>query len=95
MANLLEALIKRLPHVGEIRQVGLIVGVDLWADPAARTPFPWESQTGNRVCQAARAHGLLTRPIRDTLVLMPPYCTTKQELACMVEALRQGILETM
>lgn len=95
LANLLEALIKRLPHVGEIRQIGLIAGIDLWADPAARTPFPWENQTGNRVCRAARAHGLLTRPIRDTLVLMPPYCTTKQELARMVEALRQGILETV
>ena len=33
----------------------------------------------------------MTRPILDTLVLMPPYCTTDDELARMVEALREGI----
>ncbi len=93
LAELLRTHLAPLPHVGEIRQLGLIAGIDLWADPAARQPFPWESQTGARVCQAARAHGLLTRPVRDTLVLMPPYCTTDGELARMVEALRRGIEE--
>ena len=95
LADLLHAELAPLPCVGEVRQLGLIAGIDLWADPATRTPFAWEEQTGNRVCQAARAHGLLTRPIRDTLVLMPPYCTTDAELARMVEALRLAVLEVI
>ena len=95
LAHLLRTRLAPLPHVGEIRQCGFVAGIDLWADPAARVPFPWETQTGARVCAAARAHGLLTRPIRDTLVLMPPYCTTEQELARMVEALRAGIMDTI
>ncbi len=95
LSTLLQARLAPLPPVGEIRQIGLIAGIDLLADPATKRPFPWQAQTGARVCHAARAHGLLTRPIRDTLVLMPPYCTTDDELARMVEALRLGILETI
>ena len=96
---LLETLLKQflapLPHVGEIRQCGFIAGVDLLADPAKREQFPWEQQTGARVCIAAREHGLLTRPIGDTLVLMPPYSFTDAELRRAVAALRQAILRVL
>ncbi len=94
-ARLLETRLAPLPHVAEIRQCGFIAGIELMADPATRQPFPWEAQTGARVCVAAREHGLLTRPIGDTLVLMPPYCTTEGELARMVEALRLGIIAVL
>ena len=94
-AHLLATRLAPLPHVAEIRRCGSIAGIELMADPAARQPFPWEAQTGARVCVAAREHGLLTRPIGDTLVLMPPYCTTEDELARMVEALRRGIIATL
>ncbi len=91
-AHLLETRLAPLPHVVEIRRCGFIAGIELMADPAARQPFSWEAQTGARVCVAAREYGLLTRPIGDTLVLMPPYSTTEEELVHMVEALRRGIM---
>ncbi len=80
-------------HVGAVRQCGFIAGIDLVAgkDPAA--PFPWQAQTGARVCLAARRHGLLTRPVRDTLVLMPPLCFTLEELERAVDALRLALRE--
>ena len=92
LAGLLKTRIAPLAHVVEIRRCGFIAGIELMADPAKGHPFPWDAQTGARVCLAAREHGLLTRPIGDTLVLMPPYCVTDDELAHMVEALRWGIL---
>jgi adenosylmethionine-8-amino-7-oxononanoate aminotransferase len=46
---------------------------------------------GARVCIAAREFGLLTRPIRDTVVLMPPYCITEAELEKAVCAVAAGI----
>ncbi len=92
-AGLLETRLRPLGHVAEIRRCGFIAGIELLADPARGERFPWEAQTGAQVCAAARAHGLLTRPILDTLVLMPPYCTTDPELERMVEALRRGIIE--
>lgn len=78
-------------NVGSIRQCGFIAGIDVVK--ADGSPYPWQEQTGARVCAAARSHGLLTRPIRDTLVLMPPFCFTNEELARSVAALRAGIRE--
>lgn len=80
-------------HVGDVRQCGFIAGIDVVADKASRMPYPWQEQTGARVCIAARKHGLLTRPVGDTLVLMPPLCFTEDELARAVEALRRAIRE--
>lgn len=79
------------PHVGDVRQCGLIAGIDVVRDDGSA--YPWQDQTGARVCVAARRHGLLTRPVRDTLILMPPLCFTPGELAEAVGALREAVAE--
>jgi len=79
------------PNVSAVRQCGLIAGIDIAR--ADGSPYPWQDQTGARICLAARRHGLLTRPIRDTLVLMPPLCFTEVELERAVRALRSSIGE--
>ena len=91
--QLLRARLASLPHVAEIRRCGFIAGIELMDDPSTGRPYPADALIGARVCHAARAHGLLTRPIRDTVVLMPPYCITAEQLEHAVEALRRGILE--
>lgn len=77
------------PHVGEIRRCGFIAGIDVVRDES--TPYPWQEQTGARICTEARRHGLLSRPIGDTLVLMPPLCFSEDELVRAVDALRCAI----
>jgi adenosylmethionine-8-amino-7-oxononanoate aminotransferase len=77
-------------RVFDVRQCGFIAGIELRRDGVA---FPAAERIGAKVCLAARKHGLLTRPIRDTLVLMPPYCVTDAQLAQSVEALARGIAE--
>jgi len=79
------------PHVGDVRQEGNILAVEIVADRATRRPFPAPERRGARICQAAREFGLLTRPIGDVLILMPPYSTTANELQQMVEALRKAL----
>lgn len=79
------------PNVGAIRQCGFIAGIDVVQ--ADGSPYPWQEQKGARICLAARQHGLLTRPVRDTLVLMPPLCFTGTELERSIAALRAGIRE--
>lgn len=59
------------PHVAEIRQCGLMAGIELVADRPSLTAFPAESRVGHRVTLAARRHGLITRPLGDTLIVMP------------------------
>jgi adenosylmethionine-8-amino-7-oxononanoate aminotransferase len=45
------------------------------------------------VCIEARRHGLLTRPLGNVVVLMPPLCITIEQLAKAMEALRVSIAE--
>jgi adenosylmethionine-8-amino-7-oxononanoate aminotransferase len=81
---LLEPLTKN-PRVKEVRQCGMMAGVELKSD----TPI------GSAVCLAARKHGLLTRPIVNTIVLMPPLCISDEEMRLMVQALTLSIEEVL
>ncbi len=83
------------PNVGDIRQEGLICAIEIVRDFATRQPFAFTDRIGHRICEAARANGLLTRPIGDVLVLMPPYCTSEHQLARMVNALWLGLNEVL
>ena len=81
------------PHTAEVRQCGFISGVELKRNKTE--PFSAADRIGARVCVAARRYGLLTRPIRDTIVLMPPFCITDAQLAQCTSALLQAIRETI
>lgn len=59
------------PHVGEIRQRGIMVGIELVRDRAGLKPFPIERRTGHLVTLAARERGVILRPLGDVVVLMP------------------------
>jgi adenosylmethionine-8-amino-7-oxononanoate aminotransferase len=83
------------PNVGDVRQEGLICAIELVRDFESREAFPFDQRIGHRVCAAAQKHGLLTRPIGDVLVLMPPYCTTPAQLRQMVEALWLALVEVL
>lgn len=85
--------LEELPYVAETRQCGLIAGIDLVAERFPRLPFRPELFAGAAVCAIARNHGLLTRPVLDTLVLMPPLAVTEVEISRMVDALVASILE--
>jgi adenosylmethionine-8-amino-7-oxononanoate aminotransferase len=83
------------PHVGDVRQEGTILAIELVEDFATRRPFDPARRLGAAVCERARAHGLLTRPVGDVLLLMPPYCATDDELERMATALLRALRETL
>ncbi len=72
------------PLVGDVRQRGLIAGVELVADKATKRSFPWERQLGAEVCRRARGHGLFIRPLGDVLVIMPPLAIAMEQLEEML-----------
>jgi adenosylmethionine---8-amino-7-oxononanoate aminotransferase len=84
-----------LPNVGDIRKVGLIAGIELVRDWRTREPFDLRQRAGIRVCEAMAARGVLTRPIGNVIVLMPPYCTSLEQLEKMVFALHASILSVL
>jgi adenosylmethionine-8-amino-7-oxononanoate aminotransferase len=84
-----------LPNVGDIRQVGLVAGIELVRDWRTREAFTLRERAGIRVCEAMARRGVLTRPIGNVIVLMPPYCTTATQLNRMVGAVRESIDEVL
>jgi adenosylmethionine---8-amino-7-oxononanoate aminotransferase len=82
-----------LPQTGDIRQVGLIAGVELVKDWRTREAFPITARAGGRVCEAMAQRGVLTRPIGNVIVVMPPYCTTPAQVERIVSVLKLAIRE--
>lgn len=82
-----------LPGVGDIRQVGLVAGIELVHHWQQRTPFDLAERVGIRVCDAMAKRGVLTRPIGNVIVLMPPYSTTSKQLTQMIQSLHDSIAE--
>jgi lysine---8-amino-7-oxononanoate aminotransferase len=80
-------------HVGDIRQQGLMVGLELVKDKETKAPFAWSERIGMQVCQRARELGLLTRPLGNVVVFIPPLASTEEELACMLELLHRAIVD--
>lgn len=79
------------PQVGDIRQIGLVVGIELVKDWKSRKPFDLTEKAGIRVCEAMAKGGVLTRPIGNVICLMPPYCTTGTQARKLVRTLRKAI----
>ena len=82
-----------LPHIGDIRQVGMIAGIELVRNWRTREPYELRERAGIRVCEAMAKRGVLTRPIGNVIVLMPPYCTTTAQMQKMIRALREAVAE--
>jgi len=96
LASRLAALlapVAEMPHVGQVRQRGLMVGIELVADRRTRQAYPASERRGWNVCLAVRKHGVWIRPLGDVLVLMPPYCISDDSLVRLAQAVRAGIEE--
>ena len=87
----LEAL-RPLPHVGDIRQVGFMVGIELMRDPVRGEPYLYEAKTGIRTILEARRRGLIIRPLGDVIVLMPPLSISQRDIVRMVHIVRDSIV---
>ena len=93
MARLGEHLdrIGKLPHVGDVRQCGLIAGIELVRDATTKEPYPWAEKRGIRVCDHARSEGVLLRPLGNVIVILPPLVITLDELDRIAGAVERGI----
>jgi adenosylmethionine-8-amino-7-oxononanoate aminotransferase len=93
-AGLMRAAVASLeehPHVGEIRQTGMILAMEMVADRDTMTPYDWKERRGIRVYRHALDQGVLLRPIGNVVYFMPPYVINEAEIALMAEAAIGGI----
>ncbi len=82
---------KFLRHVGDIRQKGLMVGIELVKDKYTKEPYPWEENIGHQVILEARKHGLIIRPLGNVIVLMPILAMSEEQLQRVVSITHQAI----
>jgi adenosylmethionine-8-amino-7-oxononanoate aminotransferase len=83
-----------LAHVGDVRQQGVMVGIELVRDRERRTPYPPADRIGQRVVRAARRRGVIVRPLGNVIVLMPPLAIVPAELDRLVDVVRDAIVAT-
>ena len=84
-----------LSHVGDIRQQGFMVGIEMVRDKQTKEPYPLQAKAGHRVAAIARTKGLILRPIGNVLVLIPPLSISHAELTRMVSIVRESITDAL
>lgn len=81
-----------LAQVGNIRQRGLMAGIEVVQDKASKKSYPSKLRVGERICKEAEKYGVLTRPLMDTIVILPPLSIKKTELRRIVDAIKKSII---
>lgn len=93
-ADVLSEQLRRLADlscVGDIRQKGLMAGVELVDDKMGQRRFPSGLGAGRRVCRKARDRGVLLRPLGDTVVVMPPLAIATDEIVTICQVLKESL----
>jgi len=93
---LLEGFKDRLSRhaiVGDIRGIGLLVGVELVADRKTKAYFNPESNITYRIFEEMESKGLLARDFESTILLTPPLCVTKTDLDEMIDIVDEVVSE--
>jgi len=93
------ARLKSSPHVGDVRGLGLLAGVELVANAATREPFAPEKRVAEKVYDAALKEGVVTYPIQgcadgqrgDHILLAPPFIISSEEIETIARVLEKAI----
>jgi adenosylmethionine-8-amino-7-oxononanoate aminotransferase len=81
-----------LEHVGEVRQAGFMVGIELVRNRETREPYPMKHKIGIRVVRECRRHGVIIRPLGNVIVLMPPLTISEAQLKRLVSVVYAAIM---
>jgi adenosylmethionine-8-amino-7-oxononanoate aminotransferase len=78
-------------HVGDIRQAGMMIGIELVENKEEKTPYPLALRIGQKVCEEAKKNGVLLRPLGNVIVLMPPLSISLRHLKELVSVVGKAI----
>ncbi len=80
-------------NIGDIRQKGMIAGIELVKDKETKEPFDWKEQMGWKVVKTARKYGVWLRPLGDIIVIMPPLVISEENLERLLDIIKICIIE--
>jgi len=84
-----------LPYVGDVRQCGMMAGIELVKDKNTKEPFPYPLRLGAKVCSAMRPKGAMMRPLGDVIVLMPPVGIDVQTLDTLLHIIEDTLINEL
>lgn len=79
------------PHVAEVRQTGMALAIEMVADKARKTPYPWQERRGLKVYEHALQRGALLRPLGSVVYFLPPYTITEEQIDLLAQIATEGI----
>ncbi len=82
------------PIVGEVRGIGLIAAVELVKDKATKAQFPAAAAVGAHFAERAHAHGLVVRPLGDSVALCPPLIIEPAQIDEMLARFTKALRDT-
>ena len=80
-----------LPHVGDVRGLGLMAAIELVEDKKSKAKFSPEKKIATQVVMKARENGLICRPLGENVCFSPPLTITRAEVDLMVDRVRPAI----
>lgn len=80
-----------LEHVGDIRQLGFMAGIELVRDKERGEPFPYGERTGFKVARLCWERGVFLRPLGDVMVLMMPLVISEEDISYVLDVLKDSI----
>src|SRR5690554_36204 len=83
--------LKGHPYVGEVRQTGMVLAIEMVKDKATKTPFAWQERRGLQVYQHAMQQGALLRPLGNVVYFLPPYIITFEQINWLAKVATEGI----
>jgi adenosylmethionine-8-amino-7-oxononanoate aminotransferase len=96
--EILEAWLKdvlNLNHIGDVRNAGLMAGVELVRDKETKEPYDLSEKMGWRVAYRARENGVFIRPLGNVIVIMPPLTISEQNLKRLLDIIRVAIIDVI
>jgi len=85
--------ISEFPHVGEVRQRGFMVGIELVKNKETKEGYALKEKTASKICTLAREKGLIIRPLGNVIVLMPPLTISVEELKSLCRITAEALKE--
>ena len=92
--SLIEKELKKfqeLSHIGDIRQKGLMIGIEMVKDKKTKAPYPVEKRMGHKVILEARRRGAILRPLGNVVVLMPHLSIKETDLNRLLKITYESI----
>ena len=83
------------PHIGHVRQTGMIFAVEMVQDKENKIPYPWQQRRGLKAYQYALKNHVLLRPLGNVLYFMPPYIIDLEQIDMVLEIMHEAIDESV